>query len=111
MNTKTFIGGAIAGLVIAGGTVGAISAQTAAVETGLSEEQIIAIALAEVQGEVLEIELETEDGMQIYEVEILGEDGMETELEIAANTGEILDVEAEDDDDDDDDCKKDRKKT
>ena len=42
MNTKTLMGGAVAGLIIAGGTVGAISAQTASTETGLTEEQIIA---------------------------------------------------------------------
>ena len=87
---------------MAGGIAATVSAQTVAGETGLSEEQVIAIALAEVPGEVLEIELEREDGMAVYEVEILSADGAEMEVEIAADTGEVLEVEAEEDDKDDD---------
>lgn len=104
MNKKHLITGALSGLVLAGSLGGIVSAQSAAEATGLSEEQIIAIALAEVPGEVQETELEREDGAQIWEVEILAEDGTEMELEIAADTGEILEVEAEDDDCDKDDA-------
>ena len=39
---------------------------------------------------------------QIWEVEILTADGQEMEVEIDAQTGNILEIEAEDDDDDDD---------
>lgn len=103
MNTKLIASGAVAGLIMAGGVGGMLSAQSAAGATGLTEEQVIAIALAEVPGEVQEIELEREDGMQVYEIEILTAEGVEMEVEIAAATGDVLEIEAEDDDDDDDD--------
>ena len=64
--------------------------------------QAIEIALLEVPGEVQEIELEKEDGMLVYEVEIINADGEEYEVEIAADTGAVIEVEAEDDEDDDD---------
>ncbi|SHL63547.1 Peptidase propeptide and YPEB domain-containing protein [Roseovarius litoreus] len=102
MNTKLIAGGALTGLVLAGGFAGMLSAQSAADATGLTKEQIIEIALAEVPGEVTEVELERYLGQQIYEIEILGEDGVEMEIEIAAETGEVLKVEAEDDDDQED---------
>jgi len=38
----------------------------------------------EIPGEVQDVELETEDGMQFYEIEVLSSEGVETELEIAA---------------------------
>ena len=111
MNTKLIAAGALSGLVFAGGIAGMVSAQSAAEATGLTEEQIIEIALEEIPGEVLEVELETEDGMQVYEVELLDEDGTEFELILAADTGDILEIEEEDDhgrrgkdcDDDDED--------
>ena len=65
----------------------------------MTEEQAIEIALLEVPGEVQEIELETEDGATVYEIEIIKADGKEYEVEIAADTGAVLEVEAEDDDD------------
>lgn len=108
MNTKNIAGGALTGLILAGGIVGMVSAQSVADATGLTEEQVIEIALTEVPGEVTEVELERHRGQQVYEVEILSEDGTETEIKIAAETGDILKVEAEDkdcdkDDDDDED--------
>ncbi len=101
MNTKRIAGSALAGLALTGALMGAVSAQTAAETTGLSEEQAIEIALLEVAGDVQEVELEKEDGMMVYEVEILNADGQEFEVEIAADTGVVLEVEAEDEDDDD----------
>ena len=107
MTTKTMVGGALTGLVVAGGIAGMVSAQSAATATGLTEEQIIEIALNEVPGVVQEVERETEDGMDIFEVDILSVDDVAMEIEIAADTGDVLDVEAEDDgcDKDDDDDK------
>jgi|GEM_PF-2722108 len=112
MNKKLIAGAALTGLVLTGGITGMVSAQSAASATGLSEAQIVEIALLEVPGEVTEVEQENEDGKQIFEVEILTAEGVEMEVEIAADTGEILEVSAdgEDDDDDDDDgegCEKD----
>jgi uncharacterized membrane protein YkoI len=95
MKTKLIAGSALTGLVVAGGIAGMVSAQSVSGATGLTEEQIIEIALMEVPGEVIEIESELENGVQVFEVEILGIDGIETEIEIAAETGEILQVEAE----------------
>ncbi len=95
MEKKFIAGSALGALVIAGGIAGVVSAQTAARATGLTEAQIIEIALAEVPGEVQEVERERERGIIVYEVEILAEDGTEMELEIDAETGDILQVEAE----------------
>lgn len=110
MNKNIIAGTALTGLVLAGAIAGTVSAQSTAAATGLTEEQVIEIALAQVPGEVIEVELETEDGQQIFEVEILGLDGVEMEVEIDANTGDVLEVEADgegcdkrgDKDDDDD---------
>lgn len=108
MNTKYLAGGTITGLVIAGGVAGMVSAQTVAEATGLTEEQVIEIALTEIPGEVTEIEQETRRGNSVFEVEILGADGNETEILIAADTGEIMKVkdhrEGCDKDDDRDDA-------
>ena len=98
MNTKLITAGALSGLVFASGFAGLVSAQSAAEATGLTEEQIIEIALTEIPGEVLEIEQDREDGVEVYEVEIMDEAGDEFELILAAETGEILEVEEDDHD-------------
>ncbi len=98
MNKKFIAGGTVAGLVLAGSIAGMVSAQTASAATGLSQEQIMEIALMEVPGEVTEVERERRRGKQVYEVEIIGVDGTEMEVTIAAETGEILKVEAEGED-------------
>lgn len=100
MNTKLFAGGTLAGLVMAGGVAGMASAQSVAEQTGLTEKQVIEIALLEVPGEVVGVELERHWRKKIYEINILGEDGVEMEVEVSAETGEILDVEAENERDD-----------
>ena len=101
MNTKMIAGGALAGLILTGATLGAVSAQS--INPDVSMEKAMEIALLEVPGEVQEVELEKEDGAMVYEVEILTADGEAFEIEIAADTGTILEVEAEDEDDDDED--------
>ena len=103
MDMKIMTGGALAGLALTGGLMSAVSAQTAAAQIGLTEAQVIEIALLEVPGEVQEIELETEDGIPVYEVEILVSGGTEMEVEIHADTGEVLEIETEDEDGDEDD--------
>ena len=106
MDTKIIAGGALAGLVLTGALIGSVSAQTAASVMGISEEQALELALMEVPGEVQEVELENEAGEMIYEIEILNAEGDEVDVEIAADSGEILEVAADghdcDDDDDDD---------
>ena len=41
-------------------------------------------------GKVLEVELEREDGRIVYELEILGKDGIVKEIYLDARTGELL---------------------
>jgi uncharacterized membrane protein YkoI len=41
-------------------------------------------------GKILEVELDKEDGRIVYEVEILGKDGVVKEVYINAITGEVL---------------------
>lgn len=107
MNMKLIAGGALTGLVLAGSIAGMVSAQSVADATGLTEEQVIEIALMEIPGEVQEVELESHRGQQIYEIEILSADGEEMEVEIDAQTGDVLEVKADregcDKDDDDTD--------
>ncbi len=90
MNPNMIKIGALSGLIAVGGIATMVSAQTAAEQTNLTEEQIIEIALMEVPGEVTEIELEERRGNTFYEVEITTEGGDEIELKIAADDGEVL---------------------
>ncbi len=105
MNTNLIKLGALTGLIAAGGVATMVSAQTVAEQTGLTEAEVIEIALTEVPGEVTEVEMEERRGNSYFEVEILAEDGTEMEVKIAADTGDILKVESETDDDKD--CDKD----
>jgi uncharacterized membrane protein YkoI len=104
MDKRLIVGGAVSGILMTAGIVGAVSAQTLATETGLTEEQAIEIALMEVSGEVQEVELEREDGRMVYEISIQADDDTEMEVEVAADTGDVLEIEAEGED-----CDKDGK--
>lgn len=44
-------------------------------------------------GEVIDVDIEREDGRLIYEIELLGPRGQRAEFEIDAATGEILEIE------------------
>lgn len=57
---------------------------------------------AEFGGEVLDLELEVENKLRVYEFEILTDDSRLIEVEVNAATGEILEVEDEAADDEDD---------
>lgn len=50
----------------------------------------IALATAAAPGQVMEAELEVEDGQLVWEIKVLGEDMTRTKLELDGNTGEIL---------------------
>jgi uncharacterized membrane protein YkoI len=75
-----------------GETEAAIS--TEALNGAISPEEAVNIALTAATGDVDAIELESEAGRLIYEVELTS-----AEVMIDAQTGEVLEVEAEDDDD------------
>lgn len=66
----------------------------------LTQEQVLEIALGEVPGatanDVTKLELDRDDGVQIYEVKI-SYNGMKYELEISAADGTILEYECEKD--------------
>ena len=101
MIKKLIIGNIAAGMVLAGGIVGVAMADTkdkqAITEAPtLSMIQAIEIANTEVPGIVLEAELENEDGTTIYEIEIVNAEGLEMEVEINAESGEVLLVEEDD---------------
>ncbi|MFN3624649.1 MAG: PepSY domain-containing protein [Hyphomicrobium sp.] len=59
-------------------------------------EQILDGVRAKVPGELLEVELELEDGIYVYDVKIMGADGRIVEVETDAKSGEILKVEDDD---------------
>ncbi|WP_216829718.1 PepSY domain-containing protein [Alkalihalobacterium elongatum] len=58
----------------------------------LTEQQAIEIALREVEGKIDDVELEGEDGLLVYEVEIEVDDDHEATIIINAYTGEIISV-------------------
>jgi uncharacterized membrane protein YkoI len=65
----------------------------------LSEQEAIDIATAEANGTVDEVELETEDGAPVYEVELVTANGSETEVAVHADDGTVLETESEADED------------
>ncbi len=58
-------------------------------------EDILAISRQQIDGHILEVELEQERGRMIYEIEILDHQGRVWELEFDAASGEILKQEQE----------------
>ena len=62
----------------------------------LSEQEAIDIATAEANGTVEEVELESEHGTPVYEVELVGANSAETEVTVHADDGTVLDIETED---------------
>lgn len=58
----------------------------------ISMEQANEIALQRVPGQVVKSELEFDDGMMIYEVDIRTVEGYKYEVKIDAVTGEVLKV-------------------
>ncbi|KAA8666476.1 PepSY domain-containing protein [Clostridium sp. MT-14] len=63
----------------------------------ISAETAVQIALQRVPGQVLRVEVDTEDGLLVYEVYIRTTSGIIYEVTINANTGEILDVDRQND--------------
>ncbi|TVO60718.1 PepSY domain-containing protein [Spiribacter vilamensis] len=55
--------------------------------------QIIETLRRDYRGEVLEVELEDEDSVRLYEIELLGPDGQIVEFVLDAATGEIIGME------------------
>jgi len=74
----------------------------------LPQAAILERAKAQTPGKIVETELERKHGRYVYEVEVIGDDGVKTELKYDAKTGELISSKvekktAEDEEDDDDD--------
>ena len=54
--------------------------------------QILRLVDRDFHGRVIEVELEMEDGQQVYEIELLLRDGRLIEVEFDARSGELLKV-------------------
>ncbi len=67
----------------------------AAVERGeaLPLERVLAAAARHVPGEVIEVELDEDDGHLLYELKVLSRSGAVRELKLDARTGALLSVE------------------
>lgn len=55
-------------------------------------QTILGKVAREYPGDVVEVELEREDGRWVYEIELIGERGRLTKLEVDARDGSIIDV-------------------
>ncbi|GEN54472.1 PepSY domain-containing protein [Halobacillus faecis] len=103
MKKKWLIGGIVSVVVLGVGAFGvsAVSGddQFSESEVDVSQKEAEAAAQEEVDGLTIEkVEKDKEDGISVYEFEGQTEDGKEVEVEIDANTGEVLQVEHDDDD-------------
>ena len=56
----------------------------------ISIEDAMSIALEQIPGEIVKVELDTEDGILVYEVDIMTAQGIKYEMEIDAQTGRIV---------------------
>jgi uncharacterized membrane protein YkoI len=98
----------IAGLALAGGGT-AVATQMnsdnsiSEADVSLSEQEARDVATGEVDGTVLEVELEAEDGTPVYEVEVEADDGTVSEVAVHADDGTVLEVERENEEDDEND--------
>lgn len=59
-------------------------------------EEVLARVLHAYPGEVLEIELDDDDGYLIYEIEVLTRRGIVLEMDVDARTGAVLKLEEDD---------------
>jgi uncharacterized membrane protein YkoI len=72
-------------------------------KVAIAQDHAVKIALQAVPGSVVESEFESEDGVALWEIEILGANHQVTEIEIDANTGKILSQKIDNDNDNDND--------
>jgi len=63
----------------------------------LGIDQAMKIALAEMPGKVIEAEIEQDDGVIVWEIEVLNSQNQVYEFEIDANSGVIIESERDDD--------------
>lgn len=73
------------------------AAQLEALAT-VTADEAAAAASDVVPGEVVEVELDDENGSVVYSVEIVDSSGAEVDVKVDAGTGEVLDQQIDDDD-------------
>ncbi|MFC7322009.1 PepSY domain-containing protein [Halobacillus campisalis] len=106
---KKLVTGGIVGMVLLGGAMSAgaltnntetpeVTTNSTASNEQKSSKEAEEAAKEEISGEVTKIEKDEDDGRVYYEVDILDEDGKNIEVEVDANTAEILKVDRDDDD-------------
>lgn len=80
------------------GDDGNLDLARAAVERGeiLPLAEAVAALLKRFPGRIVEAEFERDDGVAIYELELVTEDGQLIDAEVDARTGAILEVEEDD---------------
>lgn len=61
--------------------------------------EIQEIVKAAMPGEILGVELESDDGVLLYEIEVMSTQGQLMEVKIDAKTGKVVKVEQDDEDD------------
>jgi uncharacterized membrane protein YkoI len=61
----------------------------------ISIDDAMSIAVAQIPGEVVKVELDTENGRLVYEVDIVTWQGIEYEMEIDAQKGRITKLKRE----------------
>ena len=97
MNTiKDYMLATVTGLVLLGAGA-AYAGKNKVFDPAVSAQQAIEIASSNVPGQVHELELEREDDVMAWEVELVSShDGKGYEILIDATSGEVLEVEIED---------------
>lgn len=58
----------------------------------ISIDDAMTIALEQVPGEVVKVELDTENGILVYEIDIMTMEGVKYEVEIDAQTGAVIKI-------------------
>lgn len=58
-----------------------------------SLEEILTSLNTRYDGQVIDVDLDNEDGVRIYEIELLGPQGQVVEFEVNATTGELIGIE------------------
>lgn len=56
-------------------------------------EEAMNIAVERVPGQIVKVELDRENGIWVYEVDIITQQGVKYEVEVAINTGTIVKIE------------------
>lgn len=56
-------------------------------------QEAIDIALAQVPGQAVKAELDTKQGVRVYEVDVVTAQGVKYEVAVNVNSGEIVDIE------------------